>query len=123
MSLSFVTTQNLSSSPADVPAPGVTIRRASALESISDPKARPLPQIQRLLIVRLSAMGDVIHALPAAYALRQAFPDLIFNSIIPYSVRAKDSVAAAQSILTYDPKSALAKAYRGLAEELTQAHV
>ena len=31
-------------------------------------------QIERLLIVRLSAMGDVIHTLPAAQALRQAFP-------------------------------------------------
>jgi heptosyltransferase-1 len=31
-------------------------------------------QVERLLIVRLSAMGDVIHTLPAAQALRQAFP-------------------------------------------------
>ena len=30
--------------------------------------------IDRLLIVRLSAMGDVIHTLPAAQALRNAFP-------------------------------------------------
>jgi heptosyltransferase I len=29
---------------------------------------------KRLLIVRLSAMGDVIHTLPAAQALREAFP-------------------------------------------------
>ncbi len=31
-------------------------------------------RIERLLIVRLSAMGDVIHTLPALYALRAAFP-------------------------------------------------
>ncbi len=31
--------------------------------------------IERLLIVRLSAMGDVIHTLPAAQALRDAFPN------------------------------------------------
>jgi heptosyltransferase-1 len=31
-------------------------------------------EIERLLIVRLSAMGDVIHTLPAAQALRDAFP-------------------------------------------------
>jgi heptosyltransferase I len=31
-------------------------------------------KIERLLIVRLSAMGDVIHTLPAVYALREAFP-------------------------------------------------
>ena len=32
-------------------------------------------KIERLLIVRLSAMGDVIHTLPAAFALREAFPE------------------------------------------------
>jgi heptosyltransferase I len=31
-------------------------------------------KLQRLLIVRLSAMGDVIHTLPAVHALREAFP-------------------------------------------------
>jgi heptosyltransferase-1 len=30
--------------------------------------------MERLLIVRLSSMGDIIHALPAATALRHAFP-------------------------------------------------
>jgi heptosyltransferase-1 len=30
--------------------------------------------IERLLIVRLSAMGDVVHTLPAVHALREAFP-------------------------------------------------
>ena len=28
-----------------------------------------------ILIVRLGALGDVVHAVPAAAALRQAFPD------------------------------------------------
>jgi heptosyltransferase I len=32
------------------------------------------PRLNRLLIVRLSAMGDIIHTLPAAAVLRQAFP-------------------------------------------------
>jgi heptosyltransferase-1 len=34
----------------------------------------PDKNIERLLIVRLSAMGDVIHTLPAVQALRDAFP-------------------------------------------------
>ncbi len=38
------------------------------------PKIDPL-KIDRLLIVRLSAMGDVIHTLPAAQALRESFPN------------------------------------------------
>ena len=40
------------------------------------------PQIDRLLIVRLSAMGDVIHTLPAAQALRDAFPDSMIGWVI-----------------------------------------
>lgn len=33
------------------------------------------PNLQRLLIVRLGSMGDIVHTLPAAFALRQAFPE------------------------------------------------
>lgn len=42
---------------------------------------RALPY-DRLLIVRLSAMGDVIHTLPAVAALRQAFPHATLGWII-----------------------------------------
>jgi len=38
--------------------------------------------IERLLIVRLSAMGDVIHTLPAAQALREAFPNSMIGWVI-----------------------------------------
>lgn len=38
--------------------------------------------IDRLLIVRLSAMGDIIHTLPAAQALRQAFPNAMIGWLI-----------------------------------------
>jgi heptosyltransferase-1 len=34
----------------------------------------PETKIERVLVVRLSAMGDVIHTLPAVHALRAAFP-------------------------------------------------
>ena len=38
--------------------------------------------IERVLIVRLSAMGDVIHTLPAAEALREAFPHAVIGWLI-----------------------------------------
>jgi heptosyltransferase I len=41
----------------------------------------PAP-IKRLLIVRLGAMGDVIHGLPAVAALRAAFPDTMIGWLI-----------------------------------------
>jgi len=41
-----------------------------------------LPQVERILIVRLSAMGDVIHTFPAAQALREAFPKAMIGWLI-----------------------------------------
>ncbi len=40
------------------------------------------PRIESLLVVRLSAMGDIIHTLPAVAALRQAFPHVKLGWLI-----------------------------------------
>jgi len=47
-----------------------------------DSSASGTPRIDRLLIVRLSAMGDIIHTLPAVAALRHAFPHATLGWII-----------------------------------------
>jgi heptosyltransferase-1 len=47
-----------------------------------DPALKPVAAPQRILIVRLSAMGDIIHTLPAATALRNAFPDAILGWVV-----------------------------------------
>jgi len=47
----------------------------------SSPAAGP-PKLQSLLVVRLSAMGDIIHTMPAAAALRQAFPHATIGWLI-----------------------------------------
>ncbi len=49
-------------------------------ESFSPPVGAP--RFESLLIVRLSAMGDIIHTLPAAAALRQAFPHATLGWLI-----------------------------------------
>jgi lipopolysaccharide heptosyltransferase I len=46
------------------------------------PRTEENPKIERLLIVRLSAMGDVIHTLPAAQALRVLFPQAMIGWLI-----------------------------------------
>ena len=46
----------------------------------SEPTQPPGPR--RILIVRLSSMGDVIHGLPAAVMLRQAFPQATIGWLI-----------------------------------------
>jgi heptosyltransferase I len=40
------------------------------------------PQLKSLLVVRLGAMGDIIHAMPAVAALRQAFPDVTLGWLV-----------------------------------------
>jgi heptosyltransferase-1 len=40
------------------------------------------PNIQRLLVVRLGSMGDIIHTLPAVTALRQALPQAMVGWIV-----------------------------------------
>jgi chromosome partitioning protein len=58
------------------------------------------------------------HARAIVEALRASHPELVFDSVIPYSVRAKDSVASGQSALSYDPTGPIAEAYRSVAREI-----
>ena len=43
----------------------------------------------------------------------------IFQTQVPFSVRAAEASASGCSILSYDPRGKVAKAYRRLAEEVT----
>jgi heptosyltransferase I len=47
---------------------------APKTQRMTESTAAGSPRFDSLLIVRLGAMGDIIHTLPAASALRQAFP-------------------------------------------------
>jgi len=50
---------------------------------IAEPSSRPGSlSCQKLLIVRLGAMGDIIHTLPGVVALRQAFPRATLGWIV-----------------------------------------
>ena len=40
------------------------------------------PAVSRLLIVRLGALGDIVHAVPVAAALRQAYPDARIDWVV-----------------------------------------
>jgi chromosome partitioning protein len=50
--------------------------------------------------------------------LYQYFPNRVFRSVIPRSVRLAEAPSYGRSILHYDPKSKGAKAYERLAREL-----
>ena len=37
---------------------------------------------KKFLIIKLSALGDIVHALPVAHSLRQAYPDAFISWMI-----------------------------------------
>ena len=47
-----------------------------------DDAAFSLPDIRKLLMIRLGAMGDIVHTLPAVTALRRVFPNALFGWVI-----------------------------------------
>ncbi len=85
-----------------------------------------IEKIRRKLNPKLALLGVLVtmydgrtsHARGVLEQVRVAFGQRTFKAVVPYSVRAKDSSAAGQSILTYDSKSAVAESYRTLADEI-----
>ena len=59
----------------------------------------PFPR--SILVLRLSALGDIIHAVPAVNALREAFPDVAIGWLVeaPYAVLVK-LVAPVDAVFT-----------------------
>lgn len=59
-----------------------------------------------ILIVRLGALGDVVHAIPAAAALRAAFPDARLHWLVEAKHRAiLDLVTALDGVVTVDART------------------
>jgi len=57
-------------------------------------------------------------ALQVVEEVKKYFPDQIFNTIVPRSVRLSEAPSHGQSILEYDPSSRGALAYKALAKEV-----
>ncbi len=79
-------------------------------------KLNPGLKVWRILITMHSAR--TIHAKEVLEEIRSSFKDMVFTTPIKYSVRAKEAPVEGQSILSYDPSSEVAQAYRDLAQEL-----
>lgn len=58
------------------------------------------------------------HSHDVLRAVLTQFPGKVSPAVIPLAVLAKDSAAAKKRIFFYDPKSAVAEAYRNLAQEI-----
>ena len=58
------------------------------------------------------------HAREVIEELRRVYPELMFRTVIPTTVKFADSTMAGQSILAFTPHSPAAEAYRALAMEV-----
>jgi len=76
------------------------------------------PKLSRYWILPTKHNGRTEHARSILEELRAAFPDRVLQTVIPYSVRAKESVVTSESMLTFDPHHPVAEAYRALVQEL-----
>ena len=85
-----------------------------------------IEKVRKKLNPKLALLGVLVtmynsrtgHSRDVLKQVRAAFGDRTFKSVIAYSVSAKDSSAAGQSILAYDSKSTIAESYRTLADEI-----
>jgi chromosome partitioning protein len=87
-----------------------------------------IEKVRRKLNPKLELLGVLVtmydkrtqHSRDVLREVQTAFGDQTFASVIPASVRAKESVVSGRSILDYDSKSNLARSYRALADEVIQ---
>src|SRR5262245_1385383 len=85
-----------------------------------------IEKVRRKLNPQLALLGVLVtmydartgHSRGVLQEVRKAFGERTFKSVITYSVSAKDSSAAGQSILAYDSTSKVAESYRTLADEI-----
>lgn len=88
------------------------------LSTIEKVRGRLNPELQLLGVLATMHDKRTQHSRDVLKEVQAAFGDRTFQAIVPYSVRAKESVVAGKSILQYDGRSKLAKSYRALADEV-----
>ena len=61
-----------------------------------------------------------VHHREVIRMLREAFGELVFDTMIPQTIRFQDAAIAHQTITEYDPNSEAAKVYRAVAQEVLE---
>ncbi|MBI9046136.1 MAG: ParA family protein [Anaerolineaceae bacterium] len=96
-----------------------------ALEGLGQ-LSQTLKRVQGSLFPGLKVRGVILTmfdgrtnlALDVVHEVRKFFPDEVFESIIPRSVRLAEAPSYGQPILVYAPESSAAKAYASMAKEI-----
>jgi len=79
---------------------------------------RPSLEIEGLVLTMFDSRNRLSHEI--ASEVRRHFPDKVFASVIPRSVRLSESPSHGLSVLEYEGKSAGAEKYRSLAVEIME---
>jgi chromosome partitioning protein len=88
------------------------------LEYVERVRDRLNPGLRILGILPTMVDSRTRHAKEMLEQLRTVFGELLFEEPIPYTVRLKEAPILGTSILSYEPSSKAAFAYRRLAEEV-----
>ncbi len=91
---------------------------SALLGTINKVKAalRPGLEIEGLVLTMFDSRNRLSHEISAE--VRKHFPEKVFRSVIPRSVRLSESPSHGLSVLEYESKSAGAEGYRALAAEI-----
>ncbi len=79
-------------------------------------KLNPALRIGGVLLTMYDARTNLAEQVAAE--IRRHFPSEVFDTVIPRSVRLAEAPGFGQPVVTYDPTSKGAEAYRGLAKEV-----
>ena len=82
--------------------------------------ANPQLRIDGVLLTMFDRRNNL--ALQVERDARDTLGELVFDTVVPRNVRVSEAPSFAQPVLTYDPMSKGAEAYRALARELASRH-
>jgi chromosome partitioning protein len=89
-------------------------------EQIREFGANPAVRIEGIVMTMFDQRTNLSRQV--AEQVREHFPDEVYQSIIPRSIRLGEAPSFGQSIIEYDPTSSGASAYRALAQEFLARH-
>lgn len=76
------------------------------------------PELELAGILVNKFQARTTHSREIMEALKEAYPEKVFNSVITASTKLRDASASGQSLLSYEPNSPQSKQFKGLAEEI-----
>jgi chromosome partitioning protein len=76
----------------------------------------PHLKVLGILLTMFDGRNNLAHQV--AQEVRETFPDLVYQTVIPRNVKLSEAPSYGQPVLLYDPKSKGAKSYLDLAEEI-----